>query len=981
MSMTIRNSWKGIAASGMGLGLLAVLIWMKGLSTDEMLLRDATDALGKKEFFLAEQLCQRILARSPDSIAARDLAASAAEKQGRLDVALSYLDVIRDDQTPGSAERHFRMGELAIGVGKLAAAESHFRRANAIRPEHVMTLRRICFLLRIEGRNWEAEEFLRTLTRLDQLGVDELFLRGTTEWVWLDGRESQFLDFCQKAVPQDRLPMLGRIRQSLLREEYHPALEYLTKLISDRPEIGEAQGRLGVALVQDSDGNEFLEWNRQLPTAAERHPGVWFARGLWLRKQHDSAAAIRCFGETLLRNPNHRGACNQLSQLLGLEGDTDQANVLAQRARWLATVEDLLREVQQSPAMMRELVETLIDLGRDFEAKAWLNEAASKRKEQTWINAARNRLTRRSGLDNLDPDLVAQPIGKFGWAAYPLPDWKKYGASKSPDFKMKPSKDASNISFDDVATKVGISFQYDNGCGLATGRAFMFEFSGGGVGVVDYDGDGWPDIYLSQGGGPPSHSLRKQHADKLFRNRGNGQFEDVTVGIGLENDRFGQGVTVGDYDNDGFPDLFVANIGSNAFFRNHGDGTFEDVTRETQTGGNEWSLSAALADFNGDSFPDLYVVNYLGGSNVFVRSCQANGRPVQCPPGGFPAEQDRLYLNLGDGHFRDITDEAGIRAANGKGMGIIVADFDGSRRPQIFIANDTTANFLFVNETKEPAGSLAFVDRAALRGVAYNDLGNARSSMGVACGDSNDDGRLDLLVTNYIREASSFLVQQPDQTFVEQTRDAGLRDPSLNKMGWGTQFLDADLDGHLDLAVANGHLDDYSASGVPFKMATQVFRNRGHARFIELPSKDLGPYFCKSVLGRAMARLDWNRDGRDDLAVTHVDAPFALLSNTTEISHHRLILTLRGVLGSRDAIGAVVRVQTGDGVVHRQLTAGDGFEASNERKIIVGMGTSDQASTVTIQWPSGNEQAISNLAADREWIIVEGRSPISVHQK
>ena len=554
MSMTIRNSWKGLAVAGIGLGLLAVWLWFKGFSTNETLLRAATDAVGKKDFFLAEQLCQQILARSPDATEARELAATAAEKQGRLDVALSYLDVIPDDQTLESAERRYRMGELAIGVGKLAAAEAYFRQAIANKPDHVMALRRIGFLLRIEGRNWEAEEFLRTLARLDQLGDDDLFLLGTTEWVWLDGRESQFLDFCQKAVPKDRLPMLGRIRQSLLREDYHPALEQLKHLVSDTPEIGEAQGRLGMALVQDTRGNEFLEWNRRLPAAAEYHPGIWFARGLWLRKQHDSAAAIRCFGETLLRNPNHRGACHQLSQLIGLEGDSEQSIALAQRAKWLATVEDLLREVQQSPSMLRELVEALIDLGRGGEAKAWLKVAVSKLNQQTWINAARERLTDHSEWDTDRRDGVASPYGKIDWASYPLPDWKKYTATTRPEFKAEPGGEPSGISFADVAAKAGISFHYDNGCGLATGRAFMFEFSGGGVGVLDYDGDGWPDIYLSQGGGPPSLSSRKQHADKLFRNRGNGQYQDVTEGTGLANHRFGQGVTVGDYDYDGFPD-------------------------------------------------------------------------------------------------------------------------------------------------------------------------------------------------------------------------------------------------------------------------------------------------------------------------------------------------------------------------------------------------------------------------------------------
>jgi hypothetical protein len=245
--------------------------------------------------------------------------------------------------------------------------------------------------------------------------------------------------------------------------------------------------------------------------------------------------------------------------------------------------------------------------------------------------------------------------------------------------------------------------------------------------------------------------------------------------------------------------------------------------------------------------------------------------------------------------------------------------------------------------------------------------------MGVAAGDFNDDGLLDLVVTNFIRESSNLFRQRPDGTFEDTARQAGLAGPSLNTMGWGAQALDADLDGHLDLVIANGHLDDYSAGGVPYKMPTQFFRNLGNGRFHAVPGRVLGPYFERLVLGRAVAKFDWNRDGREDFGVTHVSDPFALLSNSTTPVGHSLRISLRGVRSSRDAIGTTLRVTTGQRTIVRQLTAGDGFEASNERRLIIGLGPAERADVVSVQWPAGGEQTFSDLSAGVDWLLIEDR--------
>ena len=302
----------------------------------------------------------------------------------------------------------------------------------------------------------------------------------------------------------------------------------------------------------------------------------------------------------------------------------------------------------------------------------------------------------------------------------------------------------------------------------------------------------------------------------------------------------------------------------------------------------------------------------------------------------------------------------------------MIADLDEDHQPEIFVANDTTPNFLFRATLPANDQTPRFVDQGMLAGVAVDERGQAQSSMGSAVGDVNGDGLLDLFVTNYILEANNLYLQQPDHSFVDQIARSGLREPCWKMLKWGTQFIDPDLDGDLDLVIANGHLNDYSDQGVPYTMPTQFFRNDGKGRFKEIPKAELGPYFHSHVLGRAVARCDWNRDGKEDLVVTHVDAPVALLTNQTKTVGHSLRLQLRGITSSRDAIGTTVRIKVGERSLVTQLTAGDGFEAVNERTLVIGLGNATQADQVTLTWPSGDVQTLTNVQTDVLWLVQQG---------
>jgi hypothetical protein len=478
-------------------------------------------------------------------------------------------------------------------------------------------------------------------------------------------------------------------------------------------------------------------------------------------------------------------------------------------------------------------------------------------------------------------------------------------------------------------------------------------------------------VYLTQGCRWPPVAGQTEHLDRLYRNLGDGRFKDVTAASKLAEDRFSQGAAAGDFDNDGFADLYVANVGVNRLYLNQGDGTFRDVGAAAGINAEGWTTSCLLADLNGDGLAEIYDANYIQGDGVYEKRCFQQGRGRACPPTIFEPQPDRFYLNLGDGRFEDRGESAGLRPPGGNGLGLVAGDFDGSGRLNLFVANDQDANFYFVNRAPAPGASPSFVEQGVLSGLAYDGDGKAQACMGVAAGDANGDGRLDLFVTNFYQESNTLYLQDAGGLFADATAASGLRAPSYEMLGFGAQFIDGELDGHPDLVLTNGHIDDFSHQGIPYEMPAQYFRGLGDGTFAQPPAGDLGPFFQQKRLGRGLARLDWNRDGKEDFVVSHLDSPAALATNTSRRTGHFLAVQLRGRQSSRDAIGATVTVEAGGRSTKQWLTAGDGYQASNQRQLIFGLGKETRVDKLSIRWPSGAEQEFRDLASNREWIFVE----------
>jgi hypothetical protein len=607
-------------------------------------------------------------------------------------------------------------------------------------------------------------------------------------------------------------------------------------------------------------------------------------------------------------------------------------------------------------------------LGRLWEALAWSELARRRDPSLVWAAAAVDRLAAQLTAETPRTVASANPAHGLKLELFPLrASWE------APATAVSQGGGRSSIRFVDDTDTAGIRFAYANASDPAHPGLRMYEIDGGGVAVLDYDRDGWPDVYFTQGGAAPPDLSPQHERDHLYRNE-RGQFRETETPARLLEDRFSQGVTVADYDNDGFPDLYVANIGRNRLFHNQGDGTFVEMADALPAASDEWTSSCLIADLNGDALPDIYDVNYLTGDDLFVRTCvHEDGVERICMPKVFDYAVDQVWLNAGDGSFRLWSDAAGGSAPGLPGLGIVAARFSEGAALELFIANDGQRNNHLTPIVSD--GRLSFREQAVLTGLAFDGRGRSLACMGVACGDANGDARLDLFVTNFYHETNCLYLAHGGGLFFDATQQAGLAASSVEMLAFGTQFLDADRDGWLDLVVTNGHLVDRTSLSEPYRMRPQFYWNAGQARFQEVAPSRLGRFFETERLGRALARLDWNRDGRDDFAVSHLDGPASLVTNRTRGGNHSVTIRLCGTRSARDAIGANVTIETDDGRrLVRQLTAGDGYQCSNQRALVIGMRRAESTRSIRVAWPSGHTQTWNGIACDREWLLIEGRS-------
>ena len=541
----------------------------------------------------------------------------------------------------------------------------------------------------------------------------------------------------------------------------------------------------------------------------------------------------------------------------------------------------------------------------------------------------------------------------------------RIGAAQAPPPAPAPMK------FTDVTAAAGIRFKHENG---AFGKKYLPETMGSGCAFVDVDGDGWQDIVLVQSSTWPGRPKPARPTLALYRNNQNGTFTDATAASGLAIEMYGLGVSAADFDNDGDADLYITGLGASRLFRNEGRGRFADVTTKAGVGDAGFSASAMWLDYNRDGKLDLFVSRYVQWSIATDVVCALDGKAKSyCTPEAYKGASPSLYRNRGDGTFENVTKAAGLFDATNKMLGVALLDYDNDGWPDIFGANDTQPNRLYRNK-----GDGTFTDVGVMAGVAFNEAGVARAGMGVDTGDYDGSGRQSVVIGNFSNEMMALYWNDGKGLFVDEAPGSTIGRASMPRLTFAAFFVDVDLDGHLDIFAANGHVADDIARVQPKMTHAQpphLFRNLGGKKFEDVSTR-LGADFSKPVVGRGAAYGDYDNDGDPDLLIMANNGPARLLRNDGG-GNHRVRLTLTGTSSNRDAIGAKVRVlREQGGPLTRMVKTGSSYLSQSELALTFGLGAATRVTAIEITWPNGTTERVAGVNADQAITIQEGKGVI-----
>lgn len=887
---------------------------------------------------------------------ALELLADVELRSGNAAAAIEWLNRVPDLPADRAARARHQASQLAMELGQVRATEALALEALRLDPHFLeprRLLMRFYFVLFQQRKLYEQSAIL---DRRGELSLQDLLMRCVAHRAaWDDDDHVRWLEGCMRTDPEDPLIRATLARYYANSDRYVAARRVLKDAFDDAPDawwvlLARAEDRFEQGQFREAFG-----LLARLPAAADGESRVWLARGkVWNALGHPSSALL-AFKNAGKLDPYDSAPTYSVARILMRQGESAQAKAMFVRSQQQKDLMRLMGRLMEASNPAYQLIEPVEEtlrsttqlfgkLGMSREAAIVareLEKQASAAGEEKPRPTASNveRLTLAS-LDDLapveQPELGEEPLGGAG------------------ETTVANDMGRPELRLVDVSRQLGLTFRYD------TGRSpyrWLMETLGGGVAVMDFDLDGWPDIYLTQGCLLPVGD-RKRESNRLFRNVDGGQATDVTMLAGLAHFGYGQGCAVGDYDNDGFPDLVVCNYGETALFRNRSDGTFENVTTSSGVMNTGWSTSAAFSDIDRDGDLDLYVVRYLEAPFETLQPCKFKGGYTSCRPFNYEAAQDVFWENLGNGQFAERTSEAGFIASDGKGLAVLIADFDRQGRESVFVANDTTANFCF-----EQSSEARFDENGILNGLAVNGDGVSEACMGIASGDVDGDGRFDLFVTNFQGETNTFYRALGDGEFADDTQRAGLADTSRNMLGFGCQFFDIDCNGWLDLFVSNGHLHE------PAQPA-QLYYNQGGGRFREV-SREAGRYFRQPRMGRSVATLDWNRDQLPDLVVTYQVENVSLLLNQSTAGR-RLTLKMIGSTSNRDAIGTQIRARAGERDLYYRVDRGGGYFAANDPQVIVGCGDATEIDHLEVTWPSGEVASWHDVPTGQTYVIVEG---------
>ena len=788
---------------------------------------------------------------------------------------------------------------------------------------------------------------LAALTGLELIGIDDVdalapllapYLRQSPRDVWL--RRAHGIIKLRQGNPREALPYL----------------EDVTLLDGDLPGRF-ALAECHIALSHHVDLDAILG---SLPLEPKDQARRWALMAQVEETFGHAPRSLADWRRAVVAEPENRANQYRLGQALVRSGEKEAAEVhlqrpatIGRRQRHLKMILSQIGPQHENDAVMYEAIAKLCLESRLLaEARAWYQETI--RIDPTRITA-QSALAQMPGPDSGGPLLKALP---------PRPMSTTTAMTSHVASLNRPGP-----RFNDVAGSAGLAYQYVNG---ATDDLFIVDTMGGGIGLIDYDNDGWLDIYLVNGCALPVGSQNPPGPNKLYHNLRDGTFEDVTNRAGVCGRGYGMGCAVGDFDDDGYDDIFITGFQNTLLYRNRGDGTFEDVTKRAGVHSFRWCTAAGFADLDGDRDLDLVVVAYVDADPVHPIPCNdVSRRRIHCTPGYYHAQSNHLFRNNGDGTFTDVSREAGLTIVDAPGLGLAIADLDQDGRLDLFVANDAAPNTLFRN-----LGGLRFEETAVVAGLAYNGEGHATASMGVVADDLDGDGLIDIFHTNLINEASTLARNLGGGRFADVTEQAGLLVPSRSVTGFGTVALDADNDGRLDLFAANGHVDDAPWQNRPMAEMPHFYQSISRPDGLsEVPPKSWG-LILRGLLWVAVPPSETSTmtDGSTLWLYTAIGQLHCFATSPMPVTRSACGSVARPRHPCRSGARVTCRVENRTMV--RWVTSGTGYLSAHDSRVWFGLGTSTSIDLLEVRWPSGLEQRWSNLDGDQVIEIREGQKPV-----
>jgi tetratricopeptide (TPR) repeat protein len=887
---------------------------------------------------------------------------------------------------PGNAEVEFRLGVCEMTLGRPDAAVTAWLKVPAGSRFATLAAVRRASLLITAGRYTPAETLLQSVRAVggpDGFEAHEALVRLFA----LEGRDAEALAVLEDewSLTADRGELLNAIwRYEMMVPPYDRVRHALNEADQDDDRVWLGLANLEIDLGHFAEASGWLErcqrrrpddhavWRAALELAqktddlagfqqALRHLfAARFSRGeilslrAWLAgRVGDRGRERQALVDLLAYEPKDAKALERLAELDVEEGRSAEAAERRKRKKTIDLAKEPLRQLYVSEGDFRgralELARTAETLGRRFQARGWALIVLERQPAHPEARAILARLQQAEPPVPLPTTTLAAAVDD---------------ASRRPARPHALVRGPTTPRFVDDAETAGLRFVYDNG---QSPFHQLPETMAGGVALFDYDGDGWLDVYVVQGGPFGAELSRHRPGDRLFRNTGDGRFADVTADARLGELAHGYslGVAVGDYDNDGVPDLFISRLQSYLLLRNRGDGTFEDTTEAAGLAGKRDNpTSAAFADLDGDGDLDLYVCHYMVWDPTDLRLCQKeDGEYYYCDPSKVDAAPDHVFRN-DDGRFVDITRAAGFVDPDGRGLGVVAAHLDDDDQIDLFVANDGTANYLFHNQ-----GGGRFEETALVAGVAGNAEGGYQAGMGVACGDLDGDGRADLAVTNFYGQSTTLFHNLGGGMFADWTSSSGMGVATRYLLGFGITFCDYDNDGRLDVLSANGNVND-ARPNHPYAMPVQLLAGTVGGRWMDV-SQSAGPPWDVLRVGRGLADGDLDNDGKVDALIVPLNEPVAYFHNHTAGGHF-ITLELVGTRSNRDAVGARMTLTTGGRRQFAQRFGGGSYQSARDGRQHLGVGPATRVDSIEVRWPSGRVERHEGLETDRAYVLREG---------